>query len=228
MSTLGSTVSAEPVRVTDVLKFETHPSYCRDNGVLLAGSGAVRTVAIASVLGAALFGAPVYAAAGGNTGDGAASGLALKTGAQQGVYTLECITAATNAGVFAVFDPSGNRLADLTVGAAYDNGQFALTIAAGDADFVVGDSATVTIPAGSGKLTAIDFSAVDGSQRAAGVALVTATAADGADGRIARLRRGPATIASNQLVWPSGATDGQKAQALVELEALGITAVTAV
>ncbi len=224
---LGTKTYTEPKRLSDILKYELSTLFCRGAGILLAGDSAVRTVEMGAVLGQILFGTPTEDHTG-NTGNGAMTGLALKSRAQLGDYSVECITATTNAATFAVFDPFGRRLADAATGAAYDNGEIAFSIADGGTDFVVGDSFAITVPAGSQKLTAIDFSAVDGSQRAAGVATLTATAPDGSDSSIAYLKRGPAVIASNDLVWPSGASAGQKAQALAELAALDIHAETAV
>ena len=80
----------------------------------------------------------------GNTGDGAAGAITQGNLAKAGTYGLECINAdVSGSEVFAVYDPEGNRLADLTVDAAYDNGHFAVTIADGYDDFIVGDKFTV-------------------------------------------------------------------------------------
>lgn len=227
MSVLGSNVYAEPMRLTDVLKYELSPLFCRGQEVLLAGDGAVRTVALGAVLGMALFGTPTSDATG-NTGNGAMSGLGLKANAQLGDYSIECISATTDAAVFAVFDPNGKRMSDAATDVAYDNGEIAFTIADGATDFIVGDIFTVTVPVGTRKVTAIDFSAVDGSQRACGIVTLSATAPDGVDARVSVLKRGPAVINSVDLTWPSGATSGQKAQALAELAALDIEAQAAV
>lgn len=90
------------------------------------------------------------AAVQGNTGNGAPGELTVGDLAQIGVYTLECIEAVENKGTFAVYAPDGSRLQDLIATTAYDNGHFAVTIAEGDQDFIVGDSFTVTIAAGAG------------------------------------------------------------------------------
>ena len=59
----------------------------------------------------------------------------------------------------------GRRMSNLTVAVAYDNGHFAVTIAAGEADFVVGDIFTVTVAAGTnaGKYRAYGADNTDGS-----------------------------------------------------------------
>ena len=117
-------------------------------GTLAAGSGADREVVIGQVLGKVLFGTPTEDHTD-NTGNGAMSGLALKANAQLGDYTVECITATTDAATFAVFDPLGRRMADAATDAAYDNGEIAFTIADGATDFIVGDAFTITVPEGN-------------------------------------------------------------------------------
>lgn len=133
-----------------------------DDVTILANEGALSKGA---VLGKISKGS-IAIAAGTNTGDGEAGAITAKAKAKVGVYTLRCITAASNAGVFAVFDPDGYRLDDLTVAVAYDNGHFGVTIGDGDADFIVGDSFTVTVAGGAngGKYKLVDSTAVDGSQ----------------------------------------------------------------
>ena len=57
---------------------------------------------------------------------------------------------------------------------------------------------------------------------AAGVALFAGHAADGVDGVITGLVRGPALLRSSGIAWPAGISDAQKAIALAQLAALGI------
>ena len=97
----------------------------------------------AGVAGGARTGAAV--AGGGDTGDGVVGAITPGSAAIDGVYTLLCVAAAANAGTFSVVDPAGNRLDDLTVAVAYSNDHFAVTIADGAADFIVGDSFALTI-----------------------------------------------------------------------------------
>lgn len=131
---------------------------------ILAGAG---ELARGTVLGKVTKGT-VTIAAGENTGTGVAGEITRGAKAKVGNYSIICITAATNGGVFAVYDPDGYRMADLTVGVAYNNGHFAVTIAdgAGDgsADFAVGDTFAVAVPAGSGSFVAYDADNTDGSQ----------------------------------------------------------------
>jgi hypothetical protein len=132
------------------------------SATIFAGSGALTR---GTVLGKIKLGAGTIAA-GTNTGNGAAGAVTVGKKAKVGVYALTCITAATNAGKFQVIDPDGYRMADLTVAAAYNNGHFAVTIADGSTDFIVGDTFTVTIAAGSGKYRAYAAANTDGSGEA--------------------------------------------------------------
>lgn len=50
-----------------------------------------------------------------------------------------------NGGLFSVFDPDGTRLADASVGIAYDSTHVKFTIADGNADFSIGDGFDVTV-----------------------------------------------------------------------------------
>lgn len=75
----------------------------------------------------------------------------------------------------------------------------------------------------SGKYTAVAPSASDGSQTAAAVLLADVDATS-ADKKAVILARGPAVVAADFLVWPSGATSGQKTAATAQLVALGIVA----
>lgn len=80
----------------------------------------------------------------GNTGDGEAGAVTQGDLAKAGTYNLECVNASVSGSeVFQVTDPEGGSLPNLTVGVAYDNDHFAVTIADGYDDFVVGDKFTV-------------------------------------------------------------------------------------
>ena len=59
------------------------------------------------------------------------------------VYKIAGASGATP--TFGVVDPFGNVMADLTVGTAYNNGHFTVTISDGSTDFVLGDTFTLAI-----------------------------------------------------------------------------------
>lgn len=149
----------------------------RDTVTILSGSG---DLAPGTVLGKILLGAATTAFAG--TGNGAITMDAVtpvKAGAKTGAYKATLITAAANGGTFRVEDPDGLVLGDVAVGATFDD-DIKFVIADGATDFVVGDTFTITVAAGSGKLAPTDLAAVDGREKAAAVLLygVDATAAD--------------------------------------------------
>ena len=101
-------------------------------------------------------------AGGGDTGNGTPGALTLAAEVVEGTYTLTCIEAIGNAGRFEVADPNGNRLEDLNIAAAYSNTHFAITIADGAQDFIVGDSFTFVVTIAHGGLfTLTDPDGVD-------------------------------------------------------------------
>jgi hypothetical protein len=138
-------------------------------------------------------------------------------------FTVLATAAAGNSGVFSVRAPDGGLLPDATVAVAYANDNINFTINDGSTDFVVGDSFTITVAAGSGKVVALDPDGVNGANHAAGimVAAVDATSADKLGAAVVR----EAMIDSVNLVWPTGISAGDKAIALADLEALEIVAV---
>lgn len=132
--------------------------------------------------------------------------------------------AAADNSVFEVITPEGVKLDDLVVGVAYASEHLNLTIADGDTDFALGDLITITVSAGTGQVTALDFSATDGRQLAHGIMLYPATAPDGSTAPgVALVRK--AKIATSYLTWPDGATTAQKTAALALLAAKGIVTV---
>lgn len=218
---------AEPKALTDVLKWEVSQHYSRETATLLSGGGTPREIEIGQVLGRRLLGTPVAEPDAGNTGDGTVDALALGQGAQAGVYRVECILFDDGDATFAVYDPAGNRLANAEEGEAYA-GQLAFTINEDQTPFSVGDGFDIAVPNGDGKVRQIDFSAVDGTQRPWGVAHNRAIApADGdlEGGVVASVRQ--SIVVEDGLVWPDGATSGQKTAAIATLEASGILTRTA-
>jgi hypothetical protein len=222
-----------PKTLGHLVSVEFDANYCRENGVLLAGSGSVRSVPQFAVLGQNLAGAVTSAPkGGGNTGNGTfvldvtTPGL---VGVKVGVYSLRCITAVTNGGVFRLEDPDGFVAGDYTItpgagGTVTVNDDIKGVLTDGGTDFVVGDGFDVTVAAGTGKYVQLDLTGLKGEQIAAGIAIDVATAADGVDDVIALLRRGPMLVRSDELVWPAGATAPQIATGLAQLEARGIVA----
>lgn len=190
----------------------------RDSIIVLSGEN----LKVGHVVGRKLAGETVSAAVAdaGNTGTGTVTGQAIGTngGAQRGNYRIVCVEPATNAGTFAVFDPSGKEIGEATVGVQFDN-QIKFTI--GDAtDFISGDAFTISVTAGAFKYREYNPANTDGTQRVAGILwdAVDASAADTPGAVISR----EAEVRSDDLVWFSGATTAQKTAAIDALAALGI------
>lgn len=73
-----------------------------------------------------------------------------------------------------------------------------------------------------GKWKELATSGSNGDQVAKAVVVRAATAADGADGSVLVLARGPAILRKSQLVWPAGQNDAFKTARIAELLAIGI------
>lgn len=202
-------------RLNDILKYEEENLQSREHVTVLAG----QHLPVGAVLGKIKLGAcPVTGTAGANTGSGTCTGVTAGAKAKLGTYTLKCIHVSANSGIFSVRDPDGYALPDAIVG-AYTNDQINFTLNDGSTDFAVGDAFTIAIPAGSGKVKAIDFNAVDGAQDAYGV-LTADCDATLADARAVAIVREAQVIESN-LVWPVTdpvVTDAQKAAAMAQLK----------
>lgn len=142
--------------------------------------------------------------------------------AQNGVYRAVCIEPASNGGIFAVFDPRGVQIGTVAVGATFAK-QIKFVIA--DAtDFVAGDAFSITVGLENADhdYKAFDTTATDGAQKAAGV-LFEAVTTDGSNKKAAVVMRRACELRAADLTWPSSnLTAAQKAQAIAELEELGI------
>lgn len=218
-------LATEGLYDADFLKEEWSQNFCRENRTVLAGSGSARTILTGTLVADVRTG--VAAAVAGNTGNGAVTLGALGRRAELGVYTLVCITAATNAGTFEVLTPTGAQLGTNVVvagGATNVNDHFTITLADGATDFIVGDSFTVTISAG--KIVAYSDVATDTTRTPIGVMLSDVVAADGVDSNGPVLLRGPAIISQAGLIFPSGISAANKAAAIAALAARNILTVT--
>lgn len=205
----------EPTRPGECLVSEANGSLSREAVTIAAGAD----LAPGTVLGRILTGTATASTLTG-TGNGAIGAVTKGVKAEAGVYTLTCVQAIANGGRFEVVSPGGRCLSSLFVGQAYDNGHFALTVADGSTDFVVGDRFTVTVAAGSGKYLRLDPAGTDGRQTAAAVlyGLARAAAADCAATAIVR----QAEVKLATLVWPSGIADAAKTAAIAALGGAGI------
>lgn len=203
--------------LNDVLKWEggIEKYHAREDVTVLSG----QNVSAGAVLGRVTKAAGAVSGAG-NTGTGTVSGVSLGTLAEIGDYVLKCIATAANGGTFQVMAPDGKILPPATVGVAYTGDHINFTVNDGTTDFALGDSFTVPVEAGSGKVRVINFAGVDGSRDAFGIALSDYDATGGDVEGVAVVR--DAVIDAANLVWPEGATDDQKAAALAQLKEKGI------
>lgn len=192
---------------------------------LLAGPSEVVTEPCVILAGAALSAGAVLGkvsagAATGSTVTGTGSGtlgtITRGKRVQVGAYTLLCVAVATNGGLFDVYAPDGSHVGVAEVGTAFTSNQINFTIADGGTDFVVGDSFTITVAAGSGKYVLIDKTAVDGSAIARGVLAEDAASAS-ADVTTAMITKGE--VNSTVLSFTAGTV---AADVTDDLRALGI------
>lgn len=139
---------------TDNLFIESFDSGPFITGTIASGEG---VLARGSVLAKTSPNVPTTGTAdGGNTGDGTMTLVAVQSKTKNGVYTMTCITAVANGGVFNVFDPDGLQLNDATEGVTFTSDQITFLLTDGAADWVVGDIFTVAVVVGALVLTLID------------------------------------------------------------------------
>ena len=103
-------------------------------------------------------GAGTFAMDAGATGDPTAGTITVGAAAIPGVYVIE-FTAATK---FTVEDPEGKTVGTGTLGTAFNKGGVGVTLTAGTTPAVAGDTATITVAAGSGKYIAYTASGAAG------------------------------------------------------------------
>ena len=209
-------VLTETDRLHNILKWEQVNLYSREKVTVLSGEN----LSLGAVVGKIERSAPTDGTEGTNEGNGTCTGVTAGQNVQIGTYILECVAEAENGGTFKVTAPDGSALPDAAVGVAYSNPQINFTINDDTSDFEIGDTFTIEVTAGSGKVVEIDFSAVDGSRKAYGFVISDYDASEGDVEGVAIVR--DATIIADNLVWPSGATTPQKAAALAQLKAVGI------
>lgn len=145
-----------------------------------------------AVLGQITLGAAVSAVkGGGNTGNGTfvldvvTPLLANAYLSGPGIYTLRCITAVANGGVFRLEDPRGVPLGDFIIPPGAGNNiliaeRIKGVLTDGAVDFIVGDGFDITVAAGSNKAKLAVATALDGSNIPTGILVddTDATAVD--------------------------------------------------
>lgn len=228
MATLRTLTWDEPTAISDVLKFELEQGYCREAVTILSGEGALD---IGTVLAKVTKGAASAAAkSGGNTGNGTFvldATTPILAGAKPGVYTLRCIEAVTNGGVFRLEDPDGVVLGDFTIPAGAGNSvtvseHIKGVLTDSTTDFAVGDGFDITIAVGSGKYVAHKYGAINGAEVARAV-LLQAVDATSADQTAVVIEDGPAILTRLGLKWDDSVdSEAKKDAAIAQLAARGI------
>lgn len=205
------------VTVANEVKFELEQA----STVFVVGDGFDITVATGSATSAAK--------GGGNTGNGTAvlSALApVADGAQPGVYALR-FTALT---AFSITNPNGDVIGEYTIGGS--NGNSALvaagvnaTITQGGTAFAIGDGFDFTVVSGPGlyALSPNAFAAATPGAEIVGGVLLDAVDATSEPKRGVVIKRGPAIVSRDALVFHASVDDADKRAAkIAQLTELGI------
>jgi hypothetical protein len=213
---------------SDFIKWESNPNYTRIEGTILAGSGADRELLSGQLLGEVK---SITVTAGTNIGDGTLDQAYASHFAKEGIYTITCVldaltapTTVSGSEIFSVVDPTGRIIGRAVTGAAPGGADFVsteigFTLTDGVADFVIGDSFTITVE--KGEWVRIDWAGTDGSQIPGGILLLDATAPDGVNGAGTILVQGPAIINDSYVDYNAG-TDAQILNAQQILTLAGI------
>jgi hypothetical protein len=215
------TTYTQPNNLADLLQYELDKFQSREQVTVLSGE----SVAMGEVVGAITKSTPATGTKDDdNTGAGTVTAVTAGDSAEIGTYTLECTAYANSSSgsgsIWSVSGPDGFALPDAEGDISYTNDQINFLVNDTGTAFIVGDTFTIAVAAGSGSVVPIDFTAVDGSQDAYGFMVDTCDASDAATEGVAIVR--DAQIVANYLTWPDGATDAQKAAALAQLKAKGI------
>ncbi|SEM74998.1 Bacteriophage lambda head decoration protein D [Syntrophus gentianae] len=202
----------------DILKWEQENHFSREVVTVLSG----QNLSLGTVIGKITKSIPISGTPdSGNDGAGTVTSVTGGSKTKIGTYTLTCrsYTPTPLAAVIEVKDPNGNALPDAGIG-AYTNSQINFTVADGSPVIAAGDIWTIAVAEGSGSVRVLNPAGVDGSQEAHGFLIADYDATDGALSGVAIVR--DAVIVADDLVWPTGVTNDQKAAALDQLAARGI------
>ncbi len=200
------TVLTEGNYLNDLLKWEMENKHSREQVVVLAGQDLV----MGSVIGKIKIGSvPTTGTAGSNTGNGTCGSVSGGAKTKAGVYTLRCVGVAANGGIFSVRDPEGEALPDAVMG-AYTNPAINFTLTDGATDFALGDSFTITVPAGSGKVRELNLTGIDGSQDAHGILTAGADTTNSTQKQVTYTSGGVAELLAGETL--TGAISGATAQ----------------
>ncbi len=196
----------------EFLQWELNRDISREEVTVKSG----QNLSAGDVIGKITCGAATATARAGNTGTGAMGAVTKGTKVIPGDYLLTIVDAVTNAGVFRLYDPNGKVVGEGNVAAAFTSDHLNFTLA--DAtDFIVGDSFTITVAAGSGKCVLIDPEAVDGSAVAFGIIGADCDASLADKTAIAVVR---SAVVSKDLLGFSDADAGEITTIIAQLKAI--------
>jgi hypothetical protein len=127
-----------------------------DSVTITGGADLVR----GSLMGTVTVGAAAAAVAGANTGNGTVTLQTAGARTKIGTYTIRF----TGALAFTVVNPYGVELTPGVAAGPYADPELNFTFTAGGTPMIAGDSFTIAVAAGSGKMVLSATAAVDGSQ----------------------------------------------------------------
>ncbi len=157
--------------ISSIIKSEADNYFSREKITVLAA----QVLAIGTVLGKVTAGAMPTTGTKVGTGNGTCTAVTGGKNTKVGTYTITCIQAIANGGIFEVVGVGGEHLGTIgiTPGAGltgvYTSDQINFTITDGSTDFIYGDYFTVAVPAGGGQVKILGLTSVDGSQIAIGI-----------------------------------------------------------
>lgn len=174
---------------------------------LLTFAGAATVIEGTILARKAVDDAVVATADGGNTGDGTVTAATVVAGQVVpivGGYSLIATAAVANGGTFKLVDPNGATVASnlvMTVGAGaatvFEVAGLQFTVTDGTADFVVGDTFTLTVAA-NGKLVPFAFAGAGGAQTPKAILTYDVTATGAGDVPVRDMVTG--TVRASRLV----------------------------
>ncbi len=206
-----SFISQQP-RNADFILSEGSGQRSRENVVIAAGSGIVLAGTLIALITTA--NAATVTPAGGNTGNGVMGAVTVSSEAASGTYTVAITAEDANGGTFVVTGPTGAEVGTGTVGAAFNAGGLAFTLADGSTDFAVGDSWSVAVLANLGEWVPYDDDGTNDGRRSAGGVLYASVDATDTDVQGVALVR-DAEVAAALLI-------GLDAPGRADLTALGV------
>lgn len=162
-------IKTEGVHAGEFLLSEANGSRSRENIVIAAGAGQVAAGTLLAKITTS--NALTATAASGNTGNGTVGASSVTSEAVSGTYVLTITEPAPGGGLFEVTGPSGVVIGTGEVGKAFSGAGFGFTLSAGAADFVGGDSFTLSVAANLGEYLPYDDDGTDDGRRTASAIL---------------------------------------------------------